>query len=97
MSVAVVDLLRTLVGHATESRTPNLGLIECAAERLESAGGRVTVMEGPPGRANLLASFGPDTPGGLLVSGHTDVVPAGTGWATDPYAAASCSWASACS
>ena len=85
MSVAVVDLLRTLVGHATESRTPNLGLIECAAERLESAGGRVTVMDGAPGRANLLASFGPDGPGGLLVSGHTDVVPAGTGWNTDPY------------
>ena len=36
-------------------------------------------------RFNLHLRFGPDAPGGVLLSGHTDVVPAGSGWATDPY------------
>ena len=49
-----------------------------------TAAGRGAAIPGPD-RVNLLASFGPDRPGGLMLSGHTDVVPAGTGWATDPY------------
>ncbi len=46
------------------------------------------VVEGESGanpRCNLHIRFGPDTEGGVLLSGHTDVVPAGQGWATDPY------------
>jgi acetylornithine deacetylase len=89
-SVEIADelaaLLGELVGFATESRTPNIGLINWAAEHLEANGGRATVLDGPDGRANLLASFGPQAPGGLMLSGHTDVVPAGTGWASEPYA-----------
>ena len=90
-AVAAADelarLLSDLVAFPTESRTPNLGLIHWVADHLESNGGRATVLEGKEqqGRANLLASFGPQTSGGLMLSGHTDVVPAGTGWATDPY------------
>ena len=82
----LADLLGELVAFATESRTDNIGLIRWVAEQFEATGGRTTVIEGAPGRANLLASFGPAAIGGLLLSGHTDVVPAGTGWATDPYA-----------
>src|SRR3954447_26784636 len=81
----LTDLLGELVAFATESRTPNIGLIRWIAEQLEATGGRTTVIEGDGGRANLLASFGPRAGGGLLLSGHTDVVPAGTGWASDPY------------
>jgi acetylornithine deacetylase len=78
-------LLSELVAFPTESTTPNIELIHWVAEHLESAGGRATVLAGAEGRANLLASFGPEVAGGLMLSGHTDVVPAGTGWATDPY------------
>lgn len=81
----VVRLLAHLVGMATESKTPNRGLIEWAADLLQTFGARVTIIDGPHGRANLLATIGPNEAGGLLLSGHTDVVPAGTGWASDPY------------
>jgi acetylornithine deacetylase len=82
---ALAHLLADLVAFPTESRTPNIELIQWAGEHLESSGGRVTVLAGEAGRANLLASFGPRAAGGLMLSGHSDVVPAGQGWATDPY------------
>jgi acetylornithine deacetylase len=79
------DLLQRLVAFPTESRTPNIELIRWVADHVESNGGRATVLEAGEGRANLVASFGPQDGGGLMLSGHTDVVPAGAGWATDPY------------
>jgi acetylornithine deacetylase len=81
----LADLLGELVAFPTESRTDNIGLIRWIAEQFETVGARTTVIAGDQGRANLLASFGPPTAGGLMLSGHTDVVPAGTGWASDPY------------
>jgi acetylornithine deacetylase len=81
----VAKLLSELVAFPTESRTPNLELIRWFADHVETNGGRASVLDGSEGRANLLASFGPTAVGGLMLSGHTDVVPAGTGWATDPY------------
>ena len=82
---SLVDLLADLVAFPTESRTSNLELIDLYADRAAAAGAAVTVVPGEAGRANLHLRFGPDAPGGLLLSGHTDVVPAGSGWATDPY------------
>ncbi len=82
---ALAGLLAELVAFPTESSTPNIGLIRWVADHIESNGGRVSVLDGSEGRANLLGSFGPQMPGGLMLSGHTDVVPAGSGWATDPY------------
>ncbi|MEP7112260.1 MAG: acetylornithine deacetylase [Ilumatobacteraceae bacterium] len=81
----LAQLLSRLVAFPTESTTPNIGLIRWIADHIESNGGRVTVLDGHQGRANLLASFGPPVLGGLMLSGHTDVVPAGSGWATDPF------------
>lgn len=82
---ALAGLLDELVGFATESRTPNLQLIHWIADHVESNGGRAIVLPADEGRANVLASFGPENGGGVMLSGHTDVVPAGLGWATDPY------------
>lgn len=39
------------------------------------------------GRANITASFGPDTGREVILNGHLDVVPAGNGWNTDPFEA----------
>ena len=72
LSVSVVD-------DATGAQTP------CRLYLTDAAGAAVTVVPGEAGRANLHLRFGPDAPGGLLLSGHTDVVPAGSGWPTDPY------------
>ena len=82
---AVLDLLARLVALPTESRTPNMALIEMYAERAIQAGAVAAVVPGPPGRACLHVRFGPDTTGGVMLAGHSDVVPAGDGWATDPY------------
>ncbi len=81
----VLELLGHMVAMPTESTTPNRSLVEWAADHLQTFGATTSIIDGPEGRANLLASLGPSGPGGLLLSGHTDVVPAGTGWATDPY------------
>ena len=78
-------LLGDLVAMPTESRTSNRALIDWVGDRLQAYGASVSVIEGHPGRANLLATLGPSGPGGLLLSGHTDVVAAGEGWTTPAY------------
>lgn len=81
----VIDLLARLVAFETESGAPNHALVDFCAEHSARAGACVRPLEGPGGRSNLHLRFGPNGPGGLLLSGHTDVVPAGSGWSTDPY------------
>ena len=51
----VLPLLDELVGYPTESCTPNQPLIDSVADRLAAYGGRVRILDGPHGRANLLA------------------------------------------
>lgn len=85
-----VELLAALVGLPTESRTPNIALVDLVEERARGAGAAVHRVDGPTGRANLHLRFGPEAPGGVLVCGHTDVVAAGPGWATDPYTLTPC-------
>ncbi len=82
-----IAVMARLVAFPTESRTPNRELIDWVANRMSAFGGRVTLVGGPDAedRTNLLASFGPVGPGGLMLSGHSDVVPAGPGWASDPW------------
>lgn len=82
-----VDTLRRLVGFDTTSRNSNLELIHWAAEVLETAGARIRLShDDGGGKANLLASLGPDREGGIVLSGHTDVVPVdGQAWSSDPF------------
>ncbi|WP_306231579.1 M20 family metallopeptidase [Agrococcus beijingensis] len=60
-------------------------VLESIASRLGGRSRRTLVA---PGRPNVSIRFGPDadvrTPG-ILVLGHSDVVPAGTGWSADPF------------
>ncbi|MEZ5602714.1 MAG: acetylornithine deacetylase [Burkholderiaceae bacterium] len=79
--------MRRLVAFDTVSANPNAALIDWAAGRLRDCGARVQVQSGDePGKANLFATIGPDDRPGLMLSGHSDVVPvAGQAWSSDPF------------
>jgi acetylornithine deacetylase len=80
-------LLAELVAFPTVSADTNLAMIAHLAGRLESSGARVDIHLDPSGqKANLFATIGPDTDGGIVLSGHTDVVPVtDQEWTTDPF------------
>jgi acetylornithine deacetylase len=83
-----IDMLKTLVGFDTVSRKSNLALIEHVRGLLSSHGieSRLVYNESKT-KANLLASVGPNVPGGVVLSGHTDVVPVeDQDWHSDPFA-----------
>ena len=81
------SILRKLVSFDTTSRNSNLPLIEWIADVLHASGARVELIHNTAGgKANLLASLGPDCAGGVVLSGHTDVVPVdGQEWTHDPF------------
>ncbi|CAG9568961.1 acetylornithine deacetylase-like protein [Leishmania major strain Friedlin] len=87
----VRDMLAKLVSFETVSARTNLPLIEYVQGYLAGCGVKhVTVMRSADGiHANLLAtlpSAGGSVEGGLLLSGHTDVVPVdGQKWTSDPF------------
>lgn len=81
------DLLAELVAFDTTSRNSNLDLIAWLENYLDRLGARCERIASPDGRkANLHAVLGPDVGGGVVLSGHTDVVPVdGQDWSTDPF------------
>jgi acetylornithine deacetylase len=84
---AVRDILLRLVSFDTTSRGTNLPLIEWVEDFLRPLGAELVRMPDAEGnKANLWARFGPDRPGGIVLSGHTDVVPIdGQPWTTNPW------------
>ncbi len=89
-SSEVLDIARTLIGFDTTSRHSNLGLIEWVRDRLQAQGAHCRLSyDSERRKANLFATLGePDRSGGLVLSGHTDVVPVdGQDWSTDPFEA----------
>jgi len=82
-----LGLVEKLVAFDTTSRNSNLALIDFAAELLEAAGARCRRnYNDARTKANLFATFGPDGDGGIVLSGHTDVVPVdGQVWSSDPF------------
>ncbi len=85
--MTVVEALAALVAFPTVSRDSNLALLDWVEAQLAPLQPRVRRFPSPCGtKANLLLSLGPDEPGGLLLSGHTDVVPVeGQAWQADPF------------
>ncbi len=81
------SILADLIGFPSVSSMSNLSVIHYIADRLERAGARVEVLTDTSGtKANLFATLGPERAGGLVLSGHTDVVPvADQPWTTDPF------------
>ncbi len=82
-----IDMLKRLVAFDTTSRNSNLELIHHIRDYLEDFGVESTLVPNEEGtKANLFASIGPDREGGVVLSGHTDVVPVdGQAWTTDPW------------
>jgi acetylornithine deacetylase len=80
-------MLERLVAFDTESAKSNLALIDFVSDYLAGWGVPVTRLANAAGdKATIFATIGPTERGGIVLSGHTDVVPvAGQNWATDPY------------
>ncbi len=82
-----VEMIRALVGFDTTSSKSNMALIDFVRDYLDGYGIASRYVPSEDGaKANLWATIGPDEPGGIVVSGHTDVVPVdGQPWDSDPF------------
>jgi acetylornithine deacetylase len=82
-----LEMLETLIGFDTTSAKSNLDLIRFVQTYLEDHGiDSALVHNHDKSKANLWATVGPKQPGGVCLSGHTDVVPVnGQPWDTDPF------------
>ncbi|NJS40157.1 MAG: acetylornithine deacetylase [Rhodobacteraceae bacterium] len=81
------EILERLLAFDTVSSRPNMALMVYVRDLLEGAGIAVTLIpDAGGGKANLYASVGPGD-GGVMLSGHTDVVPVdGQAWTVPPFA-----------
>ena len=81
------EILDRLVAFPTVSSESNLALVDWVEDYLASHG--VTCLrdyDATGRKANLYAHIGPEEPGAVILSGHTDVVPVeGQDWSTDPW------------
>ena len=89
MRTRALDILKRLIAFDTVSSESNLALIEYVRELLASKGIESLIVKDESGRkANLFASVGPRAVPGVLLSGHTDVVPAaGQAWTLPAFQA----------
>lgn len=87
MTLSARELMDKLVGFPTVSRDSNLDLIDFVESYLADLGVSSTRVPNEDGtKAALYAHIGPDIDGGVVLSGHTDVVPVdGQAWDTDPF------------
>jgi acetylornithine deacetylase len=90
MSIATMnseETLARLIAFDTTSTTSNLQLIDFVRNLLDDHSiASQLVHNDDRSRANLYATIGPDDIGGVMLSGHTDVVPTtGQDWQSDPY------------
>ena len=82
------EILARLLAFDTVSSRPNMALIRDVQGLLDAAGiASVLVPDAGGGKANLYATVGPEGAGGVMLSGHTDVVPVeGQDWTKPPFA-----------
>ncbi len=82
------EILERLVAFPTVSRDTNMPLIDWVQDYLASHGIEAAkhIKPDEPEKAALFAHVGPKVEGGLVLSGHTDVVPTdGQAWSSDPW------------
>ena len=82
-----IDILKSLVGFDTTSSKSNLDLIEFIESYLNNHKIKSTLVYDSSGKkANLFATIGSGNEGGIMLSGHTDIVPiTGQTWTDDPF------------
>ncbi|HNB26914.1 MAG TPA: acetylornithine deacetylase [Alphaproteobacteria bacterium] len=83
-----IAILERLIGFPTVSAQSNLAAIQWIRDYLADLGIASHLVPAPDGqpKANLWATIGPDRPGGIVLSGHTDVVPVeGQPWTSAPF------------
>ncbi|MER9495109.1 acetylornithine deacetylase [Mesorhizobium sp. M0320] len=91
MSVATIEdtkqILDQLVAFPTISHDSNLAMLDYLASFFGQLGARVFLQHNKDGeKANLFATLGPEKDGGVVLSGHSDVVPVeGQNWSSDPF------------
>ncbi|PKP63064.1 MAG: acetylornithine deacetylase, partial [Alphaproteobacteria bacterium HGW-Alphaproteobacteria-8] len=81
------EMLARLVAFPTVSRDSNLALVDFVRAYLAGHGVEARVVADASGaKASLHALIGPEAPGGVVLSGHSDVVPVdGQTWTSDPF------------
>jgi acetylornithine deacetylase len=84
---AAIDMLELLVGFDTESSKSNLALVAAVEAYFRRCGVEyVKILNAAGDKAALFLTIGPQADGGVLLSGHTDVVPVeGQSWTGDPF------------
>jgi acetylornithine deacetylase len=87
MSLSPREMLARLVAFPSVSSVSNLDIIAFCRDWLASHGVEGRLVMSPEGdKANLYATIGPSVEGGIVLSGHTDVVPVdGQAWTSDPW------------
>ena len=82
-----LEILKDLIAFPTISADPNRALIDYCAQMLRGVGADVQIIHDSTGhKANLYATIGPRDRPGVLLSGHTDVVPVeGQAWTVPPF------------
>ena len=82
-----IEILKKLIAFDTVSSNSNLELISFCKQILENAGAKVTIIKNKEVRkCNLFATIGSENQPGIILSGHTDVVPVkNQAWATNPF------------
>ncbi|GJL83099.1 MAG: acetylornithine deacetylase [marine bacterium B5-7] len=82
-----IELLEKLIGFDTTSSKPNIEMIDFIRDHLQSIGASCITTPSSDGRkANLLATIGPLNKPGIMLSGHSDVVPVeGQQWHSNPF------------
>ncbi len=84
---AAIGVLERLIGFDTESSKSNLALVAAVEAYLDECGvDYVKILNETGDKAALFLTIGPKDDGGVLLSGHTDVVPVeGQSWTGDPF------------
>ncbi len=87
MSLSSREMLARLIAFPSVSTSSNLDIIHFCRDWLRDNGIESTLVMSPGGdKANLFATIGPQVEGGIVLSGHTDVVPVdGQAWTSDPW------------
>ena len=86
-AMPIREMIERLIAFDTTSRDSNLALIHFVRDYLDGHGIASTLIhsDSEP-KANLFATVGPERDGGVVLSGHTDVVPVdGQDWSSDPF------------